>query len=76
MVLEDCESCGTQGWGWQDNGWNGLGPEIYFSKAGTQKIRILRREDGVSIDQVVLSAGRYLTQSPGVLKNDTTIIPR
>jgi hypothetical protein len=76
VVLEDCESCGTQGWGWQDNGWNGLGPEVYFSKAGTQKIRILRREDGVSIDQVVLSAGRYLTQSPGVLKNDTTIIPR
>ncbi|HKG98425.1 MAG TPA: hypothetical protein VKA97_11445, partial [Pyrinomonadaceae bacterium] len=26
--LEDCSGCGLQGWGWQDNGWGGLGPAI------------------------------------------------
>jgi hypothetical protein len=32
------------------------------------------REDGVSIDQIVLSSGRYLNAAPGSLKNDTTIL--
>jgi hypothetical protein len=30
----------------------------------------------MAIDQIVLSAGRYLTTSPGAAKNDTTIVPR
>jgi hypothetical protein len=34
------------------------------------------REDGVSIDQVVLSPATYLTRAPGALKNDTTILPK
>jgi hypothetical protein len=36
---------------------------------------IQTREDGVSIDQVVLSAEKYLTRRPGTAKNDTTILP-
>src|SRR6185369_16730947 len=27
--LEDCMACGLQGWGWQDNGWGGLGPQLF-----------------------------------------------
>jgi hypothetical protein len=74
--LEDCSGCGLQGWGWQDNGYgiNVLGPVIYFAQAGTQRLRIQIREDGVGIDQVVLSAVRYTNQAPGALKNDTTIL--
>jgi hypothetical protein len=34
------------------------------------------REDGLSIDQIVLSAGRYLSSPPGATKNDTVIVPR
>jgi hypothetical protein len=34
------------------------------------------REDGIGIDQIVLSAGRFLTASPGALKNDSTILAR
>jgi hypothetical protein len=37
---------------------------------------VTTREDGFSIDQVVLSADRYLNASPGALKNDTTILPK
>ena len=76
--LEDCSGCGLQGWGWQDNGWGVgvMGPLIYFANSGTHTIRIQPREDGLSIDQIVLSPGTYLNTSPGALKNDTTILPK
>jgi hypothetical protein len=35
---------------------------------------VLAREDGFSIDQVVLSPAAYLTKAPGALKNDTTLL--
>ena len=76
--LEDCSGCGLSGWGWQDNGWGvGVkGPQIRFQRSGQQRLRIQTREDGLSIDQIVLSPGRYLDAAPGALKNDTTILIR
>jgi putative Ig domain-containing protein len=76
--IEDCSGCGLAGWGWQDNGWgvNVMGPSIYFAQTGPQTIRVQVKEDGMSIDQIVLSGGKYLTVSPGALKNDTTILAR
>ena len=77
--LEACSGCGLSGWGWEDNGWgpgNPLGPAIYFATTGTQRVRIQTREDGLSIDQIVLSASRYLSSSPGRTKDDTFIVPR
>jgi hypothetical protein len=76
--LEECSGCGLSGWGWEDNGWGRgvLGPLIYFQQTGTQRIRIQTREDGLSVDQIVLSPQRYLTAAPGAIKNDTTIVPK
>jgi hypothetical protein len=37
-------------------------------------MRIQTREDGVAIDQVVLSARKYLTTRPGAARNDMTIL--
>ena len=77
--LEACKDCGVSGWGWEDNGWgpgNLLGPAVYFATTGTQRIRLQTREDGLSIDQIVLSAGRYLSSPPGATKNDTVILPQ
>ncbi len=76
--LEDCSGCGLSGWGWQDNGWgtNVLGPRLYFEAARTQTIRIQNREDGLLIDQVMLSPDTYLNTPPGSLQNDATIYPR
>ena len=76
--LESCKGCGLAGWGWEDNGWgvNVLGPVIYFATTGPQTIRIQNREDGLSIDQIILSSSRYFTASPGTTKNDTTIVTR
>ena len=74
--MEECSGCGIEGWGWQDNGWGAdvLGPVIYFARTGPQTIRIHVREDGVSIDQIVLSPSAYLTARPGLLKADATIL--
>ena len=77
IVVEDCSGCGLAGWGWQDPV---TAPTFsdrwwYFAVSGPQTIRIQGREDGISIDQIVLSPVTYLNQSPGSLKNDTTILP-
>jgi hypothetical protein len=76
--LEDCSGCGESGWGWQDNGWgvNVFGPNIYFAQSGPQTLRVQVREDGFSIDQIVLSADKYLSAAPGALKNDATMLAR
>ncbi len=76
--LEECNGCGLSGWGWEDNGWGRgvLGPQFFFARSGSQRIRVQTREDGLSIDQIVLSPGQFLNSSPGALKNDTTILIR
>jgi hypothetical protein len=75
VSIEDCSGCGLSGWGWQDNAYGSLGSNIYFSTTGPQRVRIQRREDGIAIDQVVLSPRTYLTARPGATKNDATILP-
>jgi hypothetical protein len=77
-TLEDCTGCGLSGWGWQDNGFGTgvLGPLVYFAQGGTQRIRVQVREDGLGIDQIVLSAEKYLLRAPGSTKNDATILLR
>ena len=78
VILEACSGCGVQGWGWAGNayGLNALGPVVYFATSGPQRIRIQAREDGLAIDQLVLSAVKYAAVSPGTTKNDTVILPR
>jgi hypothetical protein len=34
------------------------------------------REDGLAIDQIVLSPQTYLNNAPGATKNDTTILAK
>src|SRR5262245_30816381 len=73
--LEEDNGMGESGWGWQDNGFglNVLGENVYFQGAN-QTIRVQAREDGLSIDQIVLSPVTYATRAPGAAKNDTTIL--
>jgi len=74
--LENCGGCGLSGWGWQDNGYgiNVPGTLIYFATTGPQTIRVQPREDGLAIDQIVLSHTVFANSSPGALKNDTVIL--
>jgi len=48
-----------------------LGSAIYFQNTGTHTIRVQVREDGLSIDQIVLSPQTYLSAAPGKAVNDT-----
>jgi len=63
-----------QAWGWTDNGWGSLGPNVFFSTTGTHTIRIQQREDGAIVDQIVISADAYLKLAPGTRTNDTMIV--
>ena len=74
VVLQEADGGSSLNWGWADNGWNGNGPHIYFASGGTHTIRVQQREDGVMIDQIVLSPSTYLTSAPGLQKNDSTIV--
>ena len=78
LTVEDCNHCGVSGWGWQDNGYGAgvLGPEVYFEGDSTHTVRVQTREDGLSIDQIVLSPSTYLDRAPGATKDDGTILRR
>jgi hypothetical protein len=41
-----------------------------------QTIRIQVREDGVELDQIVLSPKTYLTRAPGSPGGDGTFVPK
>lgn len=78
FLLESCSGCGVAGWGWEDHAWGAgvMAPVLYFATTGPQRIRVQNREDGLSIDQIVLSAERYLNAAPGSGKLDSTIVPK
>jgi hypothetical protein len=76
VSLEDCNGCGEQAWGWNDNGYGTPGTLVTFETGSPHTLRIQQREDGISIDQIVLSASRFVSRPPGGAKNDTTIVPR
>jgi phosphatidylserine/phosphatidylglycerophosphate/cardiolipin synthase-like enzyme len=75
VCIEQGDAAGLNGWGWADNGWDSLGPDLYFAASGAQTIRIQRREDGISLDQIILSPRNFASQSPGLAKQDSTIYP-
>jgi hypothetical protein len=76
--LEECSGCGISGWGWEDDGWgakNVNGAARLRFPNGRGRVRIQTREDGVSFDQLVLSASQFVSARPGTAKNDTTVVP-
>jgi hypothetical protein len=75
--LWTCGSCQTFGWGWSRHAyWLGDTGDVWFQNNGTHTIRIQTREDGVEIDQIVISPATYLTAAPGPVSNDTTIVAK
>ena len=64
-------------WGWQNKAyWLSQETTVTFATSGTHTLRIQVREDGVQLDQIVLSPTTYLTTAPGSVTNDSTIVPR
>jgi len=75
--LEPCKDCGVNGWGWIDRGyWVSQSGLIQFSSSGTHTVRVQTREDGVQVDQIVLSPSTFLSAAPGQASGDSTIISK
>jgi hypothetical protein len=45
VSIEDCSGCGLSGWGWQDQMYGGLAPNIVFDRPGVHTIRVQPREE-------------------------------
>jgi hypothetical protein len=76
-LATDSTAASLNNWGWQNGAyWLSQPVTVTFPTSGTQTLRIQVREDGVELDQIVLSPGNYLNSSPGKLTNDTTIVPK
>ena len=74
VVLQACTGAPEMGWGWTDNGWCSLGKPMYFQYTGNHTLRVQVREDGLSIDQIVLSPQTYLSAAPGARVTDSTLL--
>jgi hypothetical protein len=76
LSIEDGTNAGLAGWGWADDSYGGFASPLFFAASGPQTLRVQVREDGLSLDQIVLSAATYFTAAPGATKNDTTRLAR
>ena len=73
--LEDFAGQGNFNWMWNDNGYGQTvtGEDVWFATTGTQTLRLQQREDGIIIDQIVVSPTMFYSQRPGLPKGDSTI---
>jgi hypothetical protein len=76
VVLQDSTDAPIRGWGWNDTGWASMAAPVSFATPGLHRLRVQPREDGVLIDQIVLSPVRYFDAAPGAAVSDATIVPR
>jgi len=74
VTLQSCTGASIHNWGWTDNGWCGMGSNVFFQSTGTHTIRVQTREDGLTIDQIVLSPVTYLSSAPGKTMDDGNIL--
>jgi endonuclease/exonuclease/phosphatase family metal-dependent hydrolase len=75
--LERCSGCGIAAWGWKNTSyWLAQETLVRFAGSGSHTIRVQTREDGVEIDQIVLSPARYLSAAPGAELNDSQIVAK
>jgi len=75
--MATCSTCVPAGWGWQNKAyWLPDTGEVWFAASGLHTMRIQVREDGVELDQIVLSPVTYVDQAPGSVTNDATIVPK
>jgi len=59
--LQSCNGCALSGWGWIDGAyWLTQQTTVSFRQSGTHTLRIQTREDGVQLDEIVLSPSTYL----------------
>jgi hypothetical protein len=76
-LATDSSGGSLSGWGWQNAAyWLSQGTTVTFATDGMHTIRLQTREDGLNIDQIVLSPSTYLNAPPGPVGGDGTIVSR
>jgi hypothetical protein len=76
-LATDANATSLNGWGWQNGAyWLSQATTVSFATSGTHTMRIQVREDGVQLDQIVLSPSQFLSVAPGPVTNDSTIVPK
>jgi hypothetical protein len=86
-LATDATASSDMNWGWVDGAyWLGQTATVTFPSTGAHTLRIQVREDGVQVDQIVLSPSRYFNSAascptscggaPGPVSNDTTIVTK
>jgi regulation of enolase protein 1 (concanavalin A-like superfamily) len=76
-LATDASASSLNNWGWQNTAyWLSQATTLTFASSGTHTMRIQIREDGVQLDQIVLSPTTYLSASPGSVTNDSTIVAK
>jgi len=76
-LATDVSATSNNDWGWVNSAyWLSQAATLTFGSSGTHTMRIQVREDGVSLDQIVLSPTTYLTSPPGGRTNDSTVVPK
>jgi hypothetical protein len=76
-LATDGSASSLNNWGWQNSAyWLSQATTVTFPTTGPHTLRIQIREDGVQLDQIVLSPTTYLNAPPGSVTNDSTIVPK
>jgi hypothetical protein len=76
-LATDAMAASLNGWGWCNGAyWLSQSTTITFATSGTHTLRMQVREDGVQLDQIVLSPTTYLNAAPGPVTLDPTIVPK
>jgi endonuclease/exonuclease/phosphatase family metal-dependent hydrolase len=76
-LATDASGSSLSGWGWEDKAyWTAQSPLVQFIAGGTHTIRVQTREDGVQIDQIILSPANFLSTPPGGTTGDSTIVAK
>jgi hypothetical protein len=76
-LANDSTGSSLNGWGWVNSAyWLSQATTVTFAAGGTHTIRIQVREDGVLLDQIVLSPTTYSRAAPGPISNDHTIVAK
>jgi hypothetical protein len=76
-LATDRTAASLSGWGWTNSAyWLTQATAVRFATSGPHTMRIQVREDGVELDQIVLSSTTYASAPPGGPTNDATVVPK
>jgi hypothetical protein len=76
-LATDAGGSSLNGWGWTHGAYSlSQSATVTFAASGVHTMRVQVAEDGVQIDQMVLSPSTYLNAAPGPPTADSTIVAK